>query len=68
VSHCKLACSWAFWLVAYPAQSHEMLFDAHTRSFEAFGGIGLDRDVPAALTEPFINKETDASAAVSFAA
>ena len=29
----------AFWLVAYPAQSHEMLFDAHTRSFEAFGGI-----------------------------
>ena len=39
VSHCKLACSRAFWLVAYPAQSHEMLFDAHTRSFEAFGGI-----------------------------
>lgn len=39
VSHCKLACSRAFWLVAYPMQSHEMLFDAHTRSFEAFGGI-----------------------------
>lgn len=39
VSHCKLPCSRAFWLVAYPAQSHEMLFDAHTRSFQAFGGI-----------------------------
>ena len=39
VSHCKLACSRAFWLVAYFTQSHEMLFDAHTQSFEAFGGI-----------------------------
>lgn len=39
VSHCKLACSRAFWLVAYPMQSHEMLLDAHTRSFQAFGGI-----------------------------
>jgi len=29
----------AFWLVAYPSQSHEMLFDAHTRAFAAFGGI-----------------------------
>ena len=39
VAHCKLASSRAFWLVAYYTQSHEMLFDAHTRSFEAFGGI-----------------------------
>ena len=23
----------------YPAQSHEMLFDAHTRSFAALGGV-----------------------------
>ena len=29
----------AFWLVAYPSQGHEMLFDAHTRSFAAMGGI-----------------------------
>jgi len=28
-----------FWLVAYPAQGHEMLFDAHTRSFQALGGV-----------------------------
>ena len=39
VAHMKLACSRAFWLVAYPTQSHEMLFDAHTRALSAFGGI-----------------------------
>ena len=39
VAHTKLACSRAFWLVAYPQQSHEMLFDAHTRAFAAFGGV-----------------------------
>ena len=31
VAHMKLCASRAFWLVAYPSQSHEMLFDAHTR-------------------------------------
>jgi len=39
VSHLKLCASRAFWLVAYPSQGHEMLFDAHTRSFAAMGGI-----------------------------
>ena len=39
VSHLKLCCSRAFWPVAYPSQSHEMLFDAHTRSFAALGGV-----------------------------
>lgn len=39
VAHTKLCASRAFFLVAYPCQSHEMLFDAHTRSFTAFGGI-----------------------------
>jgi transposase len=39
VAHTKLAASRAFWLVAYPTQSHEMLFDAHARSFEALGGV-----------------------------
>ncbi|MGF6408816.1 transposase [Paraburkholderia sp. MM5482-R2] len=39
VSHMKLCASRAFWLVAYPSQGHEMLFDAHTRSFAAFGGV-----------------------------
>jgi transposase len=39
VAHLKLCASRAFMLVAYPSQGHEMLFDAHTRSFQALGGI-----------------------------
>ncbi len=39
VAHLKLCASRAFWLAAYPSQGHEMLFDAHTRSFTALGGI-----------------------------
>lgn len=39
VFHMKLCASRAFWLVAYPGQGHEMLFDAHTRSFAALGGV-----------------------------
>ena len=39
VSHLKLCASRAFWLIAYPSQGHEMLFDAHTRSFAALGGV-----------------------------
>ncbi len=35
----KLCASRAFVLVTYPSQSHEMLFDAHTRCFAALGGI-----------------------------
>lgn len=38
-SHLKLCASRAFVVQAYPTQSHEMLFDAHTRSFAALGGI-----------------------------
>jgi transposase len=39
VAHMKLCASRAFFLVAYPSQGHEMLFDAHTRSFAALGGV-----------------------------
>jgi transposase len=39
VSHMKLCASRAFWLVAYPTQAHEMLFDAHAKSFKALGGV-----------------------------
>jgi transposase len=38
-AHVKLCASRAFVLVAYPSQGHEMLFDAHTRAFTAWGGI-----------------------------
>jgi hypothetical protein len=37
VAHLKLCASRAFWLVAYPSQGHEMLFDAHRRGFAALG-------------------------------
>lgn len=39
VAHAKLCFSRTFWLIAYPSQGHEMLFDAHTRAFAALGGI-----------------------------
>jgi transposase len=39
VAHVKLNASRAFWLIAYPTQSHEMLFDAHARAFAALGGV-----------------------------
>ena len=39
VAHLKLCASRAFFLVGYPTQSHEMLFDAQTRAFAALGGI-----------------------------
>ena len=39
VAHLKLAASRAFWMGAYFTQSHEMLFDAHTRAFAALGGV-----------------------------
>ncbi len=40
VSHMKLCASRAFWLVAYPSQGHEMLFDAHSQHghFVSLGG------------------------------
>ena len=39
LAHTQLCASRAFWLVAYPGQGYEMLFDAHARAFAAFGGV-----------------------------
>jgi transposase len=39
LAHMKLCASRAFWLVAYPNQGHEMLFDAHTRCLSGLGGV-----------------------------
>ena len=39
LAHLKLCSSRAFVVQAYPTQSHEMLFDAHTRACTALGGI-----------------------------
>ena len=66
VSHMKLCASRAFWLVAYPSQGHEMLFDAHTRSFAALGGVarrGIYDNMKTAVDKvkkgkgPFVKKE-----------
>ena len=39
VAHFKLCCSRAFFLRAYPQQTHEMLFDAHNHAFRVLGGV-----------------------------
>ncbi len=39
VAHFKLAHSRAFYLRAYPLQTHEMLFDAHRHAFQCLGGV-----------------------------
>jgi transposase len=39
LAHMKLCASRAFWLVAYPGQGHEMLFDAHLRCLTGLGGV-----------------------------
>ena len=39
VAHFKLAHSRAFYLRAYPLQTHEMLFDAHHHAFLCLGGV-----------------------------
>lgn len=39
IAQFKLSHSRAFFLRAYPLQTHEMLFDAHNHAFAAFGGI-----------------------------
>jgi len=60
VAHCKLASSRAFWMVAYFTQSHEMLFDAHIRSFTAFGGVprrGIYDNMKTAVDKVLKGKE-----------
>ena len=39
VAHFKLSHSRAFFLRAYPLQTHEMLFDAHVEAFRVLGGV-----------------------------
>jgi transposase len=59
VAHTKLASSRAFWLTAYHGQSHEMLFDAHARAFQALGGIprrGLYDNMKTAVDKVGVGK------------
>ena len=39
IAQFKLSHSRAFFLRAYPLQTHEMLFDAHNHAFATFGGV-----------------------------
>jgi len=39
IAHFKLSNSRAFFLRAYPLQTHEMLFDAHNHAFRVLGGV-----------------------------
>ena len=39
IAHFKLSHSRAFFLRAYPLQTHEMLFDAHNHAFAVLGGV-----------------------------
>jgi hypothetical protein len=48
----KLCASRAFWLVGYPSQGHEMLFDAHTRCLTGLGGAGRPRVPCRAAGQP----------------
>jgi len=62
LAHTKLCASRAFWLTAYPAQSHEMLFDAHARAFAAFGGVprrGIYDNMKTAVDRVGRGKERD---------
>ena len=62
VAHTKLCASRAFWLTAYPTQSHEMLFDAHARAFAAFGGVprrGIYDNMKTAVDKVGRGKERD---------
>ncbi len=65
VSHMKLCSSRAFWLVAYPSQGYEMLFDAHTRSFAALGGVARRGIYDLVPGNRIVEDEDDSRAAVS---
>lgn len=65
VAHTKLASSRAFWLTAYPTQSHEMLFDAHTRAFQALGGVprrGVYDNMKTAVDKVGVGKQRSVNA------
>ena len=49
VTYFKLSCSRAFFLRAYPQQTHEMLFDAHNHAFRVLAGVPRRGAVAAPL-------------------
>ena len=60
LAHVRLCHSRAFFLVAYPRESQEMVFDAHARAFEFFGGVprrGIYDNLKPAVDAIFMGKE-----------
>ena len=68
VAHFKLSHSRAFVVRAYPLQTHELLFDAHNRAFEVFGGVprrGIYDNMKTAVDRVRRGKERDVNARFS---
>ncbi len=68
VAHFKLSHSRAFYLRAYPLQTHEMLFDAHNHAFEVLGGVprrGIYDNMRTAVDRVRRGKERDVNARFS---
>ena len=60
LAHVRLCHSRAFFLVAYPRESQEMVFDAHARAFEFLGGVprrGIYDNLKPAVDAIFTGKE-----------
>lgn len=65
VAHFKLSHSRAFYLRAYPLQTHEMLFDAHNHAFAVLGGVprrGIYDNMRTAVDRVLRGKERDVNA------
>ena len=65
IAHFKLSHSRAFYLRAYPLQTHEMLFDAHNHAFAVLGGVprrGIYDNMRTAVDRVRRGKERDVNA------
>jgi hypothetical protein len=68
VAHVKLSHSRAFFLRAYPLQTHEMLFDAHYHAFRVLGGVprrGIYDNMRTAVDRVGVGKERQINARFS---
>jgi transposase len=60
VAHVRLCYSRAFFLIAYPRESQEMVFDAHARAFAFLGGVprrGIYDNLKPAVDAIFVGRE-----------
>jgi transposase len=60
VAHLRLCHSRLFLVTAYPRETQEMVFDAHIRAFEFFGGVcqrGIYDNMKAAVNKVLSGKE-----------